>query len=125
MRCRQLGQPRRRRLHRRTPPPARRAPPRVMAAGALAAVALIAFGLTGCASNDVSVGGVRIEPGAETVYVLGRGDANRACHDAAVMAAALGTATSTARVARCSVVGASIVCNEEEITCLGAEKAQR
>jgi hypothetical protein len=96
-----------------------------MAAGALAAVTLLVLGLTGCASQEVSVGGVRIEPGSETVYVLGRGDAGRACRAAAVMAASLGTATSTARVARCSVVGASIVCSEEEISCLGAEKAER
>jgi hypothetical protein len=58
------------------------------------------------------------------VYVLGRNGASAACRDAAARAAALGTNASTGRIARCSVVGASLVCAEEEISCLGVEPAR-
>ena len=126
MRHREPGQVRRpRQIHRRALALARSSTPVVMAASALAAMMLLALGLAGCASQEIAVGNVRIEPGAEGVYVLGRGDASRACRDAAVRATSLGTRSTTARVARCNVVGASIVCAEEEISCLAAEKAEQ
>lgn len=110
-------------IHRRAIALAYSATPRILAAGALAAIAMLMLGLAGCASSEVTVGGVRIEPGTESVYVLSQGDASTACRDAAVRAAALGTAESTARVARCSVIGASITCHEEQISCVGIERA--
>jgi hypothetical protein len=113
-------------IHRRAIALARAATPAIMAAGALAAIAMLALGFAGCASQEVSVGGVRIEPGTESVYVLSqRSDAGTACRDAAVRAVALGTSGSTARIARCTVSGSTITCAEEEISCLGIEPAEQ
>src|SRR5262245_26245078 len=83
-------------------------------AAALAAAA-VAFGLLGCAGQDLSSGG-GIEPGVERVHAVGRGGASTACRHAATRAAALGTSGSTASVARCAVVGATLVCTEEPIS---------
>jgi hypothetical protein len=80
--------------------------------GPAVAALLLLLGTAACSGRGLSVGGLRIEPGAETVYFVAAGDPARACRDAAARAQA-----ASARVARCSLVGSTFACEDDDVPC--------
>jgi hypothetical protein len=78
------------------------------------ALVVLVIAAAACTGRGLSVGGVRIEPGIETVYVVAEGDPTWACRRTAPEDQ---TTRPTARVARCSIVGSSFICADDEVPC--------
>ena len=88
------------------------------------AVVVLVLALAGCAGRGLTLGGVKFEPGSETVYVLAEGDADRACRRERA-GADPPVVPPSARVARCSFVGSSVVCADDDVPCRPVDLAPR
>ena len=98
------------RMHRRIVRLAAAAGPIATATGAVLALALLILGLQGCASSDLYPAGARStahEP--RGAFVLGVSESAGPC--------LLRAGSSTARVARCRLVGGGFVCTDEQVRC--------
>ncbi len=83
--------------------------------GSAIAIGIALLALGGCGGQGVGLGGFRIQPGSETVYLLAAGDPARACRSAAGPASE--ATPPSVRIARCSLVGSSLVCEDDEVRC--------